>query len=128
MKRQKLVPDYVVSSPAERARETTIRVCKELGVPDSQVNWEPRVYAAGVGTLLEVLAGCPESAARVLLVGHNPGLEELLDYLVKKLPQSDDGKLMPTAALAHLGLPDTWRPPAPDSATLLSLLRVRSLP
>jgi phosphohistidine phosphatase len=109
LRRQGLVPDRVVSSPAKRARQTTRRVCEGLGVDTAQVAWEPRVYEAQTGTLLAILADCPATARRVLLVGHNPGLETLLAHLwgdACVVPA--DGKLLPTATVAWLDLPDDW--------------------
>ncbi|HRF13596.1 MAG TPA: histidine phosphatase family protein, partial [Candidatus Accumulibacter phosphatis] len=69
IKRQKLVPDAVLSSPAERARATTAAACKAMGVPLSKVRWDERLYAAPVEDLLAALADCPKSAHRVMVVG-----------------------------------------------------------
>ena len=69
-----LVPDHVVSSPAERARQTVIAVCAELGFDDGAIRWDERVYHATTGALMDVLAESPPGARRVLIAGHNPGL------------------------------------------------------
>ena len=63
-----------------------------------------------------------------MLVGHNPGLEELLYYLVNgALTIPDDGKIMPTATLAILEMPDTWKNLQSGSAKLEFLTRPREL-
>lgn len=124
LRRQGLVPDWVVSSPARRARQTTRRVCEGLGIDSAQVVWEPRVYEAEAGTLLAVLGASPPAARRVLLVGHNPGLENLLAYLWgDACVVPEDGKLLPTAAVAWLELPEDWSALAYGCAALRSLTR-----
>jgi phosphohistidine phosphatase len=129
LRRQGLVPDLVVSSPAKRARKTTIKVCRELGIPKQEIWWEPRIYGATTEMLLRVLAACQADAEIVLLVGHNPGLEHLLEYLCgSDVSLPTDGKLLPTAALARLRVAANWKHLRPDCATLVSITRSRSLP
>lgn len=124
LRRQGAVPSHVVSSPAKRARQTTRRVCEALGLDPSRVVWEPRAYDAELGDLLGILAAVPAAASRVLLVGHNPGLERLLAYLwgdAAVVPA--DGKLLPTASVARLELPDDWSDLRHGAGHLLSLTR-----
>ena len=127
LRQQKLVPDWLISSPAKRAKQTIGLVCKELGIDKDRIYWEQRIYEAALPTLLEVLAECPPTAARVLLVGHNPGMEYLLAHLCSKLPQTKDGKLMPTAAIAHIRLPDDWDALPAGCGRLQTLQRPREL-
>ena len=130
LRQQGLIPDYVVASPAERAKQTTNKVCRELGVKKNQVKWEPRIYEGDTQDLLKVLADCPQKAKTVMLVGHNPGLEFLVEYLCKEkdLPEPADGKLLPTAAVAHLRMPTNWKQLETAVAGLISITRSRSLP
>ena len=126
--REGLVPDLVVSSPAERARQTVQAVCKGLDYKRKAVVWEQAVYEASVADLLGVLGRLPPQSKTVLLVGHNPGLQGLLAYLVgDDVDEIDDGKLMPTAALARLDMPDDWADLGPGCAQLLSLTLPKSL-
>jgi phosphohistidine phosphatase len=126
---QGLVPDHVVASPARRARQTARRACKALGLDPEQVDWQTRLYLADLSTLLAVLADCPGDARRVLLVGHNPGLEELLVYLGgHDLPPPPGGKRLPTATVARLDLPEDWADLAAGSGELRAWVRPRDLP
>lgn len=125
--REGLVPDLVVSSPAERAKETALKVCKSMGLKKEGVVLDPDVYAGGLNDLLRVLARCPAEAASVLLVGHNPGMEELLVFLAGDVADPGDGKLLPTAALARLEMPDDWRVLGPRCAQLVSITRPATL-
>jgi phosphohistidine phosphatase len=124
---QGLIPDHVLSSPAERAKQTTLRVCAALGIAEADIHWDAQLYAASRETLCRALADCPPTAGRVLLVGHNPGLEELLIYLCGTVPLAPDGKLLPTASAAQLMMPEDWTRLAPGSAHLIGITRPRSL-
>jgi len=126
---QQRVPDYIVSSPAERALVTAEKACKAMGNGAQGIQRDNRIYAAGVDELLTVLSDCPPDAGRVLLVGHNPGLEELLDWLVSDaVAASDDGKLLPTATLAIVKMPSDWQTLIAGCARLDSITRPGMLP
>jgi phosphohistidine phosphatase len=125
---QGLIPDYVVSSPAERAKQTVIGVCEQMGIGPDAINWDDRIYHASSGALLDVLNECPPEANRVLIAGHNPGLEILLQNLcANEVPMPPDYKLMPTAAVAHLEVLSSWRKLEGGLARLINLTRSRSL-
>jgi phosphohistidine phosphatase len=129
MYREGLVPDLVVSSPAERARQTTLAVCKRLDYKRKSVVWDEAIYEASVEALLEVLRRCPSEPGTVLLVGHNPGLEGLLSHLAgDDLDDLARDKPLPTAALARLEMPDDWTDLAQGCAQLVSITLPRSLP
>lgn len=129
IRRQKLVPDAVLSSTAARARATTEAACKTMGLPLKTVSWDERMYAASLEDLLVALAACPKNAQRVLLVGHNPGLEELVDYLTEgQLEVPADGKLLPTSALAELAVVGDWGSLKEGCAKLIAVTRPGQLP
>lgn len=123
-----LVPDYVISSPARRARQTVVAVCEQLGIEEDSIHWDERIYHSTTGSLMDVLSESPGDAQRVLIAGHNPGLENLLRTLCDHvIPTPQDFKLMPTAALAHLEIPAPWSELDGGTARLLSLTRAKSL-
>ena len=126
---QDLKPDYVLCSPAERAVVTAKILCKAMGLGVQCIYQDQRLYAASPESLKQVLMECPASAQRVLLVGHNPELEALLAELVKdEIVWPDDGKLLPTATLARLIMPDNWTRLDAGCAALTSITRPSSLP
>ena len=129
LQQQGLIPDWVLASPAERALVTAQKCCKAMGMGAKQIQRDKRIYQADPEALLAVLADCPPEVHRVMLVGHNPGLELLLEQLVAEpLEIPADGKLMPTATLARLMLPDDWSALHDGQARLLQLTRAASLP
>ena len=96
-----LLPDLVLCSPARRARETLDAVTQVVGELDKRL--EASIYEATAGTLAG-LVDSHRQADRLLLVGHNPGLERLLALLHSG--QSGDYRGMPPAAVAVLHLPE----------------------
>nr|VFK66681.1 MAG: phosphohistidine phosphatase [Candidatus Kentron sp. UNK]VFK69950.1 MAG: phosphohistidine phosphatase [Candidatus Kentron sp. UNK] len=120
---QGLGPDFVISSPALRARQTALAVCEAFGIGEDRIHWEARIYDAALQTLWYLLTECDQQAERVLLVGHNPGLALLLAQLCPTLESPSDGKILPTATLARIRMPVDWRTLAPGSGVLLSVTR-----
>ncbi|MGH8548194.1 MAG: SixA phosphatase family protein [Methylococcales bacterium] len=124
LKNQKLTPDLVLSSPAQRARRTVLKVCRELSFDADEIRWNPEIYDASLNDLVKVLKTCPDETRTVLLVGHNPGLETLLEYLCREpLPLTEDGKLLTTGCVAHLEVPAKWSATTKSIARLLSITR-----
>src|SRR5689334_18770059 len=66
-------PDAVVTSDARRAVQTAELVASAAGF-GGELTIEPRLYAADLDTLLAIVCTLPDETARVILVGHNPGL------------------------------------------------------
>lgn len=126
--REGLIPMVVASSPAVRARETALLLCKGLEYKKRHLRWHEAIYDASLEQLLGVLAEYQDGPATVLLVGHNPGLERLVRYLTDgDLDEPEDGKLLPTCALARLEMPDRWDGLTSGSASLVALVRPKSL-
>ena len=126
---EQLVPDLVISSTAERAMATAQKCCKAMGGYTKQIQKDKRIYLASPEELLQVLTDLHKDAQRVMLVGHNPGLEELLLYLADEPVEiPEDGKLLPTATLAQLQMPDDWTALEKGQAKLLQIVRAKNLP
>lgn len=95
-------PTLVLCSPAVRTRETAT-LALEAAELDAPIRFDERIYEASAARLLEVLAETEEAHAAVLMIGHNPGLAELLTHL------TGEAREMPTAALAVVSLDtETW--------------------
>lgn len=92
-------PDWIVSSPALRTRQTAEKVAELLGYKRN-FGWNDRIYAAAPYTLLNIIQETHDSAYHILLIGHNPGVAQL----VSGLCAGTDGRMnlrFPTAGLAH---------------------------
>jgi len=117
-----LLPDVVLSSDAVRARLTAEAVTEASGYA-GEILLDPRLYLARPADILSVLPTVGESAGTVMIVGHNPGLEQLLEQLTGERHD------MPTAALAQISLPiDQWRQLKRSTrGTLVGLWRPKEL-
>ena len=128
LKRQGHVPDYVISSPALRAWQTTEAVCYSLGVSADDVHYDSGAYMADRDGLLKILEKIPADDKCVLLVGHNPGLDDLLIYLSEdELKLTDNGKLLTTAAAAVLTMSGDWKVHGAHCGRLLDMKRPKEL-
>lgn len=97
LREKMLVPDLIISSSAKRARMTVEAVVTGSGYT-VDIRISPELYAAGPEAYLEVLQGVEDERLCVMIVGHNPDLEELLEIL------SGEDEILPTAALAQVQL------------------------
>jgi phosphohistidine phosphatase len=79
---ENMLPDRILSSTAQRARETVQIVIQECNF-DGEVDYYRELYQADADSIMELLASLDEDVKRVLVVGHNPELEELLQVLTR---------------------------------------------
>jgi phosphohistidine phosphatase len=98
--------DWLISSPAVRTRETTELLAKALPYT-KPVQWEENAYLAEAEQCLALLKNAPPEAQHVAIVGHNPGLTDLVAGLVAGAATHLNFNL-PTAAIAHLELEIFW--------------------
>ena len=129
MLNQGFIPDCVISSPAERARQTALLGCKKLGFKKRNIQWDMRIYHASTSALLKVLADAPERVPTVMIVGHNPGFEDLYHHLAPpavNMPLEDTQ--VKTATAVILNLPDDWSDLARGCGELARIQHPRDLP
>lgn len=114
-------PDKILSSPARRARQTAELLAEACDYKQS-IEWHKSFYEGGCDDLLSALRRLPASLERVMLVGHNPAMEETATTLLAGAETQEQENLairMPTAALVCLDLPiTTWAYLEPGKAVL----------
>jgi phosphohistidine phosphatase len=123
------VPDRVLCSTAQRARETWELAEAELGAHPKTV-YEDRVYGATADELLDLAHEMPESVRTLMLVGHDPAMRELTLELASPTQPDDAGAealervafKFPTAAIAVLSFGDKWSALGPGHAELASFV------
>lgn len=118
-----LVPDLIISSTAKRAWDTAEAVADQCGC-ENEVVLNEDLYSFESGAYLEALRDLPDAYSRVMVVGHNPGLEELVDLL------TGESVGLPTAALAQVTLPiHSWQELTDETeGRLLNIWRPKELP
>jgi phosphohistidine phosphatase len=112
-----LVPDLVLVSPSLRTRETWDLLLPAFPKPPAQ-RFDPRLYSAPVESIFKLVRETGADVSTLLLIGHNPGFEELA-RLLSGAGETDAlirfGGNMPTASLAVIDLAGTW--PAIETRT-----------
>ncbi|MBW5484200.1 SixA phosphatase family protein [Streptomyces bambusae] len=118
------LPDLVLCSPARRTRETWELAARELPA-EPPVRFEPRLYAADAEDILDTVREVPAGVGTLLLVGHNPGLQDLVLLLAGTARGGAGGDALdrlatkfPTSAVAVLAAPGTWADLTPGGAAL----------
>lgn len=125
-----LVFDHILASPAVRCAETLDAFFDGLG-RTAEPDWDRRIYLASSATLLDVIRETPNSVNSLLMIGHNPGLEDLILEVVtdtsSPLRQSVEAKF-PTASIAVLQFAtDDWADVGTVPAAFVSFTRPRDL-
>jgi len=123
--------DHVVSSPAVRCVDTLDGLWEGYGRTLHPV-WDRRIYLASGATLLDVVHEAPEGAHRILMCGHNPGLEDLVLALVADEAgeplRADIEEKFPTSSVAELRFAaDRWADVIANSGHLERFVRPRDL-
>jgi phosphohistidine phosphatase len=125
MQGRRLMPDLVLASPARRTRESVAALERVLGPLPAK--HDERLYGATVAQLVEVVREIDDAAQTLLLVGHNPGVHEL----VLGLSGGNEAGTVngfPTAALAVIDLDATsWRDVATQAGRLADLIEPKKL-
>jgi phosphohistidine phosphatase len=128
LEEHRIRPDLVLCSPARRTRETLERVQGAFG-DRVEARYDEALYAASEPKLLGCLKALPREVGSVMLIGHNPGLEELA------LALASEGagltclrEKYPTGALATIDLPaERWSAIERGSGELVAYVRPRDL-
>lgn len=121
MRQRNVSPDNVICSPAKRTRKTLKAAFESAGLK-VEVKFEEGVYLSSAEKLLDLLADLNDSLASVMLVGHNPGLEDLLEGLTGRYER------FPTATLTELELDiDRWRSLELGCGRIVWLVRPKEL-
>ncbi|PXW82561.1 phosphohistidine phosphatase SixA [Nitrosomonas sp. Nm84] len=120
--------DRIICSPALRTKQTCQLVAEQLRLSQNHIRWESAIYDASLNDLVSVIKKYSENIRTLLLIGHNPGLDQLLCYLSRDPPPvTSMGKLLTTAAIAVLDYGDTGITVQPNYACLQCLVRPKEL-
>jgi phosphohistidine phosphatase len=81
LKEQKIIPDVIIASPAKRAKATAKIIAKKVGFDTDDIKWKKKVYDAFTEDLLEIIRAQKSNINSLMVVGHNPELTSLSNYL-----------------------------------------------
>ena len=121
LRRSGIKPDLVICSTATRAKQTLDPIVKATN--PRKVILERKIYGGTQEELWEQLWGIPKSAKAVLLIGHNPALQQFALELAKtSKPLPFAGEKFPTCAMARYRFRGAWKALKPRGAKLISFV------
>ena len=127
--RKNLIPDYIMTSPASRALRTAEKTAKTMNLASHVIKSVSDLYLAQKNDLLYQLRQVPENIKCVMLVGHNPGLEDLLVEICRnQVTTNSKGNILSPAALARVQLNFPWHRLGDDKASLVEIVYPKNLP
>ena len=119
-----IIPDRIVSSPSQRTRDTVDGLQHHLELDTDRIEYDPMLYLASKSLLLDCIRDNIVEGERLMILAHNPGIDDLVERLSDRpLPLTDTMKLMTTAALAHFSVELKDGRFDPSSVRLIQLLR-----
>jgi phosphohistidine phosphatase len=119
------VPDAIFTSDAQRALHTARLVARAVGFDEEQFTIVPAIYGADLRTLLALVRSILDDVNTAVMVGHNPGFEELTASLAGI---DEDDVRLPTAALAHLEFDvDHWDDAQQGTGRLIAITTPKKL-
>jgi phosphohistidine phosphatase len=125
LERERIRPDLVLCSPAARTRETLERIGDALGEPE--VVFDERLYGATDDELLSCLREASPAVSSIMLVGHNPGIADLMALLAERRSGLPDA--VPTGALVTLRFAaESWGELGASTGKLDGFVVPRELP
>ncbi|MEO3998723.1 histidine phosphatase family protein [Mesorhizobium sp. CAU 1732] len=130
MARRGWFPNMAIVSPARRTRETWDLVRGEIS-GNVIVNYDASIYEADADVILDVIRATPEQVGTLLVVGHNPGMEDLAGIIAGATSdvsaRASLSEKFPTGGLARFSIHAGWHELHGDSATLTDFITPRSV-
>jgi len=104
LKQKEILPDIILSSPAVRAQATAEHVAEQIAYDPFKIHYNHEIYNASVRTFLEVVNNMKKEWESVLIVGHNPSITYLAEYITGEAIGN-----MSTCGLVHIEFEqDDW--------------------
>ena len=123
-----LIPDYVLCSTAQRARETLGRWCEASG-SDPEIHFDRDLYMTSPEGITATARQTPDAHEICMIVGHNPGFHQIALSLAGPSPPHELMMNYPTAAVAVIRFDvPRWQDISPDNSVLEEFLTPRTLP
>lgn len=121
------MPEWIFSSPARRAQQTAEMIARNAGIPATSISWVEALYFTSSRAYLDVCGSANETLRHLMVVGHNPMIEEAVSML---LPDGEKHHLrMPTCAMACLEFHGSrWADIERESCELLWHMIPKKLP
>ena len=130
MRDRHLRPDLILCSPSVRTRQTLTIASAEAWDDAPKIRFDKMLYEASAEMLLDVLKGVPKTVGHVMIIGHNPGLQDLAVTLVVSGRERQQLKdKLPTASVVSIEFDEErWKDLQPATGRVVLSLSPKTLP
>jgi phosphohistidine phosphatase len=123
-----IMPDRMLVSTAERTRETAMLLQQSISLTEQEIFYEQSLYLASFRTICEMASRYAEDDRRLLILAHNPGMDDAIYYLSEQRPTlTANGKLMTTSSIAYFEIASNDYLKRPGQNRLVDILRPASI-
>jgi len=81
LRKQGIMPDLLISSPANRAHTTAKKISEEIGYPKKEIQIDDRLYHGSSNSMISIIQSLKNKTSSVMLFGHNPGFTDFANML-----------------------------------------------
>lgn len=113
LSKKNIIVDTIISSPAKRAIDTASIISNNLGYTKSII-LNKDIYDASLSTLLFIIKNFDDNLKSIMLIGHNPGLTNLSNYLTKYFIEN-----IPTCGVVALEFDKSWKDIIPKDGNII---------
>lgn len=113
LSKKNIIVDSVISSPAKRAIDTAKIITNNLGYTKNII-LDKNIYDASLNTLLSTIRNFDDNLKKIMLIGHNPGLTDLSNYLTKYFIEN-----IPTCGVVALEFDKSWKDINPKDGNII---------
>lgn len=99
-----VIPELILSSPALRTKLTAIEFARKFGITEAEILWNEKLYLASSAKLLKFIVDVDQKFKSIMLVGHNPGLTDLQNFLCNE--EIDN---IPTCGIVCMRTQKDWK-------------------
>lgn len=125
-KARKWEPERIIYSAAKRTT-ITAECLGQTFTQAKEVISSEQLYLARLDHLLSVVNTTPENVMQLLIIGHNPGMEQLLRHLCAEVEYQENGKLLTTANVVHIGVLGRWAEISREKGQLIEHFRPKKV-
>ncbi len=114
LKDKKVNADFILSSPAKRAKKTATTIAEKIGYPGNKITFNEEIYEASLNTLVSLVKEIDNKYNSVMIFGHNPGLTTLSNHISDRFIDN-----IPTCGIVALQTDKKWNELDKNSFKLL---------
>lgn len=104
LSQKNMTPELIISSPALRTKLTAIEFANKIGYNKNEIIWNKNLYLASYMNILKIIKQIENKINCAIIVGHNPGLTDLQNYLCNE--EIDN---IPTSGIVSMSTIKEWK-------------------